>query len=823
MKKRLSHVTGLGLVIAVLTLAASGPAASPRAMSKERMHEHMVAIAAQLAELKAKGQAAGERSARLRARYRELSDALGGDDPGRILGGVGAGNGVPPQRAGGVVTAVPEPPPGCTVTEHTPWVSVTPYPINDFQVIASTILVSGAGSTLWEIDFTAAISHTYPGDLVIALTSPEGTEVTVSTHNGGTNDDVFNGTVWDDDAGDQNPPGPVTDTTFADLVVETPLVVEEALGAFRFEDPNGVWTLEIYDDGAADTGLLNGWAVAIATIDPPQTSYVLQAGGALDLPITDLATTTSPIEITVPAAPVSYLAVTTYISHTHAADLDITLTSPAGTVVTLSTDNGGSNDNVFFGTTWEDSAGDFNPPGPVTDTVFEDGVAEIYLVPEEALAAFYGESSAGVWTLAVHDDASGDTGVLEGWVLSVGFETCSCPGQGDCFEANGTAGCDDAGCCLSVCAVDPSCCETAWDAACAALACEECATTPNDNCAAATGIGDGSHAFETVCATTDGPSHAACSSAGDDQVHNDLWYDYTATCTGSLVVSTCGTADFDTRIAIYDGIGCPVGDADLLACNDDFPDCPDFTSTAVAPVVAGGQYKIRVGGYNGATGTGMLDIACIDLPATAGIDPRATYLHTSSNDSPHNPTPFPLLSFGLQPGDVIRLERLGDWDNGPGSDTITNMIAVFSASPSFLPPSASHRVPDAIDAGPDVVTSCTWYGCEPTDIPEDFSVSNAEWSEIVVAVPAGATHLFLSAADSLYYDNTDPDGDYAVRISKVWCPWDCQTTPDGQVSVVDFLAMLAQWGQAGTSCDFDGGGVSVTDFLDLLANWGPCP
>jgi hypothetical protein len=55
------------------------------------------------------------------------------------------------------------------------------------------------------------------------------------------------------------------------------------------------------------------------------------------------------------------------------------------------------------------------------------------------------------------------------------------------------------------------------------------------------------------------------------------------------------------------------------------------------------------------------------------------------------------------------------------------------------------------------------------------------------------------------------------------CIWDCQAEPNGTVDVSDFLAMLAQWGQVGSSCDFDGGGVSVTDFLMLLAAWGPCP
>jgi hypothetical protein len=53
------------------------------------------------------------------------------------------------------------------------------------------------------------------------------------------------------------------------------------------------------------------------------------------------------------------------------------------------------------------------------------------------------------------------------------------------------------------------------------------------------------------------------------------------------------------------------------------------------------------------------------------------------------------------------------------------------------------------------------------------------------------------------------------------CPWDCGDQ-DGTVGVVDFLAILAQWGGPGP-CDFDGGGVGVTDFLLLLANWGTCP
>ena len=53
------------------------------------------------------------------------------------------------------------------------------------------------------------------------------------------------------------------------------------------------------------------------------------------------------------------------------------------------------------------------------------------------------------------------------------------------------------------------------------------------------------------------------------------------------------------------------------------------------------------------------------------------------------------------------------------------------------------------------------------------------------------------------------------------CPWDCGDG-DGNVGIVDFLALLGEWGGPG-DCDIDGGGVGITDFLELLGNWGPCP
>jgi hypothetical protein len=68
-------------------------------------------------------------------------------------------------------------------------------------------------------------------------------------------------------------------------------------------------------------------------------------------------------------------------------------------------------------------------------------------------------------------------------------------------------------------------------------------------------------------------------------------------------------------------------------------------------------------------------------------------------------------------------------------------------------------------------------------------------------------------------------GDWVIRavVDCASCPWDCDGSNDGAVGVTDFLALLAEWGQVGTACDFDGAGVGITDFLKLLASWGPCP
>ncbi|MHC4802157.1 MAG: M12 family metallo-peptidase [Planctomycetota bacterium] len=190
----------------------------------------------------------------------------------------------------------------------------------------------------------------------------------------------------------------------------------------------------------------------------------------------------------------------------------------------------------------------------------------------------------------------------------------------------------------------------------------------NDDCENAEVIVDSATAFSTIGATTDGVPET-CGGGIGNQFESDVWFLYTAECTGTATFSVCGDADFDTRLAVYNQSPCPPFSD--LACSDDASGCGQ-TSEVQVVVFDGSQYLVRVGSGDAAIeGAGTLNISC-----------------------------------------------------------------------------------------------------EPLGNP---------------------------------------------------CPWDCGDPADGLVDVVDFLALLAQWGQVGASCDINGGGVDVTDFLELIGSWGACP
>lgn len=138
-----------------------------------------------------------------------------------------------------------------------------------------------------------------------------------------------------------------------------------------------------------------------------------------------------------------------------------------------------------------------------------------------------------------------------------------------------------------------------------------CISSPpaNDDCPNAQPISNGTIAFSTRLATTDGPIEpGACNFSGDTQVGQDIWYCYIASCTGHVTVNLCGST-YDTKVAIYQTDSmctCP-GGASAIACNDDF--C-GLQSQVTFVSIAGQKYLIRVGGFTTASGTGTMTVSC---------------------------------------------------------------------------------------------------------------------------------------------------------------------------------------------------------------------
>jgi subtilisin-like proprotein convertase family protein len=99
------------------------------------------------------------------------------------------------------------------------------------------------------------------------------------------------------------------------------------------------------------------------------------------------------------------------LTHTFDGDLLITLISPSGTRVVLSNRRGSSGDN-FVNTVFDDTAATPIASGtpPFTGSFKPDGV----------LGTLNGQNANGTWALEINDLASGDSGTLSAWSITLG-------------------------------------------------------------------------------------------------------------------------------------------------------------------------------------------------------------------------------------------------------------------------------------------------------------------------------------------------------------------------------------------------------------------
>jgi len=146
--------------------------------------------------------------------------------------------------------------------------------LNGTQSLSSVINVATV-RVINDVNVTLNITHPLIFDLVVTLTSPSGTTVTLYNQNGifSVNADNMTGTVFDDAATQ------VTDPSMPQLINDGKppftgtFVPFEALSAFNGENTLGDWELTVVDKFVGDAGTLDSWKLELCLddIDPANT------------------------------------------------------------------------------------------------------------------------------------------------------------------------------------------------------------------------------------------------------------------------------------------------------------------------------------------------------------------------------------------------------------------------------------------------------------------------------------------------------------------------------------------------------------------------
>jgi subtilisin-like proprotein convertase family protein len=220
---------------------------------------------------------------------------------------------------------------------------------------------------------------------------------------------------------------------------------------FMFQDPGNLiggcptWATTCVATSGSDLAMnisFNAAApsgpISVCGTGNPQPIPVTGTGGApcVGGPTTSPANVSATGNIGVGAGDYTLDSVELNLTHTWDADLDITLVSPSGTSLNLSSDNGGSGDN-YTNTVFMDGAPSITTgTAPFTGTFQAQGGT--------FAATFAGEPINGNWTLSICDDSGGDGGNLLSYCINFSEITTVgnppsivCPGD---IVINNTAG-----------------------------------------------------------------------------------------------------------------------------------------------------------------------------------------------------------------------------------------------------------------------------------------------------------------------------------------------------------------------------------------------
>jgi subtilisin-like proprotein convertase family protein len=152
--------------------------------------------------------------------------------------------------------------------------AVAAIPDGNATGVNTTVSVSGVSGAVQDLNFvitgtastpstSTGIDHTWIGDLVVKLTSPSGTTVTLINSIGSgdcASNNIFNTTL--DDSAANAIAGACPGNTSAGPLTGT-FKPENPLSAFNGENPNGTWTLNVSDTTAIDTGSVRAYRLVI--------------------------------------------------------------------------------------------------------------------------------------------------------------------------------------------------------------------------------------------------------------------------------------------------------------------------------------------------------------------------------------------------------------------------------------------------------------------------------------------------------------------------------------------------------------------------------
>jgi thrombospondin type 3 repeat protein len=235
----------------------------------------------------------------------------------------------------------------------------------------------------------------------------------------------------------------------------------------------------------------------------------------------------------------------------------------------------------------------------------------------------------------------------------------------------------------------------------------------NDDCETPQVVHEGSQTFTNVSATGK-PSDPvlSCGLPGATTV----WFEWVAPSSGATTIDTCGSSlALNTVLAVFTGDRCGSPTAYTeVACNDNSQRpqyCYFLHSSVTFNATALTTYRIEVDGFDGSTGTGVLNIDCINSPDDSLLPPTASSIDggidlwsTPASGATHDDFgqhPIPPEFFGPGSDPFVGLVTFGgvpltttnSVDLGP-SDTIVQRDA-----PASLPtPGSAATIPIEIVA-----------------------------------------------------------------------------------------------------------------------------